>query len=145
MSGERGTTAASFLKFYFEFIDVSQIQFRDNFNSDQENRQSSGKLSDLRKNVPVNTNLELQFRVCCSICRHELIAFDKERLRNAVEIDTFGLSLHGYQFGLPRKIIQGRNYSGRMMQFPSTTCFVSSMSRVSRFASRLIGVLSCRV
>ena len=44
----------------------------------------------------------------------------------------------------PRKIFQGRNYSGRMTNFPSTMCFVSSRSRVLRFAFRL-GVLLCRV
>ena len=30
------TTTANFLKFYFKFIAVSQIQFRDSFDSDRQ-------------------------------------------------------------------------------------------------------------
>ena len=76
-----------------------------------------------------------------------IIAFDKERVHNAVEIDIFGLCIHGHQFSQfapppPRKIIQAR-----MASLPSAMCFVSSGShgsQVSRFASR-VGVLACRV
>ena len=44
------------------------------------------------------------------------IAFVKERFHNAVEIDILGI-FEGFlslQIGPPQKIIQGRNYSGRM-------------------------------
>ena len=41
-----------------------------------------------------------------------LIAFDKERLYNAVTFENFGLFIDTNS--APQKIFQGRNYSGRM-------------------------------
>ena len=73
-----------------------------------------------------------------------LIAFDKERLHSAVSMKNFGLSIHGHQFCPPRKIFQGRNYSGRNDVISIEHVFCSSRSRVSRFALR-VGVLPCLV
>ena len=45
-----------------------------------------------------------------------IVAFVKERFHNAVEIDILGI-FEGYsslQIWPPKKIFQGRNYSGRM-------------------------------
>ena len=77
---------------------------------------------------------------------YKVIAFVKERFHNAVEIDILGI-FEGYsslQIWPPQKFFKERNYSGRMTQFPSSTCFVPNRSRVSRFALRL-GVLPCQV
>ena len=71
-----------------------------------------------------------------------VFAFVKERFHNAVEIDILGI-FEGYsslQIWLPKKVFQGRNYSGRLTLFPSSTCFVPNRS----FDLRL-GVLPCRV
>ena len=71
---------------------------------------------------------------------HGIIVFVKERFHNAVEIDILGM-FEGYsslQIWPPQKIFQGRNYSGRMTSFPSSTCFEPNRS----FDLRL-GVLPC--
>ena len=48
--------------------------------------------------------------------RLTLIAFVKERFHNAVEIDILGIFewYSSLQIWPPKKIFQGRNYSGRM-------------------------------
>ena len=38
LSEERATTTANFIKFYFKFIAVSQIQFRDRFDNDKQSK-----------------------------------------------------------------------------------------------------------
>ena len=43
----------------------------------------------------------------CPINLREIIAFDKERVHNAVEIDIFGLCIHRHQFGPPEKLFRG--------------------------------------
>ena len=70
-----------------------------------------------------------------------VFAFVKERFHNAVEIDILGIfeEYSSLQIWPPQKIFQGRNYSGQMTLFPSSTCFVPNRSRVSRFALRLGG------
>ena len=64
-------------------------------------------------------------------------AFDKERLHNVAAIENFGPFMDT-TLALPNNF-QGPNYSEQMMSFPLTSYFVSSRSRVSRFALRLGG------
>ena len=75
--------------------------------------------------------------------RHShIIAFDRGRLRKAGEIEIFGLCIHRSTPICPPPLPPLKNYLGATGSFPSTLCFVSSGSRVSRFVSR-VGVVAC--
>ena len=58
----------------------------------------------------------IQTQVFCFIGKI-VIAFDKERLNSAVSVENFGLSIHGHQFGPPKKIFRGKIIQGEWRNF----------------------------